>query len=339
MKLSSLKCRASSTVNTPVDPPSAITSNPAVASIDPFHHQSGCRSPSALCNQRTENKDSYSFSETLRMISKEAQSGMYEDVFGAFFFNDKRCQNRAFFMAARIKQTLSMFFSIPSTKPSLSLSTITLSADEMNAVWEMITNRLYTLNYLLFVLSPTCHIRNQFLSQLEYQLSQIGDGQNLHRRGGMEAHIAVRYALQHLSRRRRRSSVRGCNQNYDEEEIEDLVERARQVLEHCLQSESKLGHSERDAMYVFHGMRVGLHGSFEPKIELEENAQVERMLNEAVYTNKEFSKSTYVNPFEDDAAIVVEDDDDYAFTSIRSMSREVDSGFGDIHDTALSKAF
>ncbi|KAF7726420.1 Protein dennd6a [Apophysomyces ossiformis] len=245
-----------------------------------------------------------SFVETLRVISKEAQSGRFNDVFDAFFFTDKRCQNRAFFMAARLKQTLQPFLT---------------QHNDLDGLWKLVTHRLYTFNYLLFVMSSTCHVRSRFLAALEEELGRLGDGQNVHRRGGMEAHFAVRYAL--LRKRRRRTLL-------EMQDIDDptdaLVERARVVLEHCLRSEAKLGHAERDAMYVFHGMRVGLHGSFEPRIELEEDQELRRLLRQAVMENKELAKPAYENPFEDASCIVKDDEEDAIPTT---SSREVDSGF------------
>ncbi|KAI8137897.1 hypothetical protein BJV82DRAFT_646737 [Fennellomyces sp. T-0311] len=248
----------------------------------------------------------HSFGETLRAMSKEARSGEFADVFGSFFFSDKRCQNRAFFMAARLKQTLQPII--------LSLAPPNAPVDHL---WELMTHRLYTLNYILFVLPATCDIRSRFLSTLEQQLAQIGDGKHVLRRGGMEVHFVVRYVL------------KKHYWQHDDDEIEDIVERAREVVEHCLESESKLGHAERDAMYVFHGLRMGLHGSFEPHIELDDEYwELARRLAIAVKENKESSQPVYINPFEDDDAIVKDDDDIPA-----APSREVDSGFYDHYVT------
>lgn len=274
------------------------------------------------------------FGETLRAISKEAQSSEFADVFDAFFFSDKRCQNRAFFMAARLKQTLQSNLNMPTPRPSSStpsshrysrtVSSIYSTSRQHDELWEAITHRLYTLNYLLFVLPSTCELRSRFLSVLEAQLAQLVDGQEIFRRGAMEAHFVVRYVLKRYwqPRQRRRTLIHSYD---DEEEVEDLVERAREVLEHCLESESKLGHAERDAMYVFHGLRMGLHGSFEPQILLDEDPELAARLRQAVEENKQLSKPAYVNPFEDVDAIVKDEED----IPTREEEHEADSGFYD----------
>lgn len=205
-------------------------------------------------------------------------------------------------MAARLKQTLH------------GRSHLT---DMDDHVWERMTHRLYTMNYILFVLPSTCELRARFLASVERDLACIGDGQHVLRRGGMEVHFAVRYCL----RRLKAQHLYG----YDDDEIEQVVERAREVIEHCLESESKLGHAERDAMYVFHGLRMGLHGRFEPHIDLEEDHVLAERLQAAVNENKQAAKPAYVNPFEDEDAVVTDDDD----MTTPSHSREVDSGFYD----------
>ncbi|KAI7876338.1 hypothetical protein K492DRAFT_172638 [Lichtheimia hyalospora FSU 10163] len=277
-----------------------------------------------------------SFGETLRAMSREAQNGEFADVFGSFFFNDKRCQNRAFFMAARLKQTLQTMITpirqptpalaSPAATPPMSQRYPSNSNNSNQQLWEMMTHRLYTLNYILFVLPPTCEIRSRFLAMLEQQLGQIGDGQQVLRRGGMEVHFVVRYVMKHYWQRRR--TLVQFHQDDDDDDIEEIVERAREVMEHCLESESKLGHAERDAMYVFHGLRMGLHGTFEPRIELDEDPELKHRLLMTVQENKQVTKQAYVNPFEDADAIVTEDDDDLAVDDM-VPSREVDSGFYD----------
>ncbi|KAG2227479.1 hypothetical protein INT45_007505 [Circinella minor] len=268
---------------------------------------------------------SHSFGETLRAMSKEAQSGEFADVFGSFFFSDKRCQNRAFFMAARLKQTL---------QPILTSLSLQPRGEDDHHIWELMTHRLYTLNYILFVLPNTCDIRNRFLALLEHQLAQIGDGKHVLRRGGMEVHFSVRYILSKLKKKTVNNyRIDVAVVDDDDDEIEDIVERAREVVEHCLESESKLGHAERDAMYVFHGLRMGLHGSFEPHVELDDEYwELSQRLATAVQQNKESTQPPYINPFEDDDAIVTDDND--IPPSPTSTSRgEVDSGFYDHYVT------
>jgi hypothetical protein len=319
-----------------------------------------------------------SFTETLKVISKEAESTQFGDIFDCFFFNDKRCQNRALFMAARLKQTLDGVINpirpsssygtlrdLPPAMPSPSYSTpitntsstasspplLRSSLDNttklpIDSFWRIVTHRLYTLNYILFVLPADSQTRAQFLNKMEADLARQGDGQELQRRGGMEAHFAVRYALEHRRRRRRKTlledafeeekrnggSVAGAilpssSALSDVQKNDRMVEQARLVIEQCLESESKLGHAEKDAMYVFHSMRTGLQGAFELHIELEEDRSLRHRLKRTVHHNKEKAKPTYENPFEDEDLVVTEEDE---LSSIEDKpSREVDSGFYD----------
>ncbi|KAL0093743.1 hypothetical protein F4703DRAFT_1831272 [Phycomyces blakesleeanus] len=311
----SVSTSASTSSNTSPSPRSHTSRNPSL-SRGPRSPKDNISEAAHRPNPRlrtASSPTSNSFAETLRVISKEAQSGRFSDVFDAFFFTDKRCQNRAFFMAARLKQTL---------LPLLNSNT---DNNHNDALWRLITYRLYTFNYILFVLPATCEDRLDLLSRLETELAQQGDGQDLHRSGGMEAHFAVRYALcnakRHRQRQRRRRTLledafeaekaqQQQSQLSGEEDVDYLVSRARQTLEHCLKSESKLGPTERDAMYVFHGMRVGLHGAFEPKIELGPNeSQLSQRLHQAVIDSQAIANLEYVNPFEDSNCIVTEDED------------------------------
>ncbi|KAI7868336.1 hypothetical protein BDF14DRAFT_1795497 [Spinellus fusiger] len=273
-----------------------------------------------------------SFAETLRVISKEAQDGQFNDVFDAFFFTDKRCQNRAFFMAARLKQTL-----LPLLKPA--------PGQTHDALWKLITHRLYTFNYIMFVLPTTSEARIRLLQQLESQLIQHGDGQDIHRSGGMEVHFAVRYALQHKHNKQRcRRTLLGDAFEAESgritqeptEDMDHLVNRARQTLEHCLRSEAKLGPTERDAMYVFHGMRVGLHGSFNPRIELSSSESgLSQLLNQVVLEHQSMSTSEYVNPFEDDTCVVTEEDE---VEEARRASFMTNGFYGSAQPTAVRYA-
>ncbi|KAG2213790.1 hypothetical protein INT46_005245 [Mucor plumbeus] len=328
-----------------------------------------------------------SFAETLQVISKEANRTQFDDIFDSFFFNDKRCQHRALFMAARLKQTLdgvinpirpssnygplrelppvtltpsystpitSSTTSSPSnntnaTSPAITNNTTTKPIASVDSFWRTVTHRLYTLNYILFVLPADSQSRAQFLNKIETDLSQKSDGRELQRRGGMEAHFAVRYALEHKRPRRRKTlledafaaekrnggSVAGAilpptstTTSDDIQKIDRLVEQARLVIEQCLESETKLGHAEKDAMYVFHGMRAGLHGAFDLHIELEEDRSLRHRLKRTVDHNREMAKPAYENPFEDEDLVVTEEDES-SVEELKKPSREVDSGFYD----------
>ncbi|CAO0792506.1 unnamed protein product [Mucor circinelloides] len=325
-----------------------------------------------------------SFAETLRVISKEANRTQFDDVFDSFFFNDKRCQHRALFMAARLKQTLdgvinpirpssnygplrelppvalTPSYSTPITSSTTTAATATSSQSttspatttkptaSVDSFWRTVTHRLYTLNYILFVLPADSQSRADFLNKIEADLSQKSDGRELQRRGGMEAHFAVRYALEHKRPRRRKTlledafaaekrnggSVAGAilptttTTSDDTQKLDRLVEQARLVIEQCLESESKLGHAEKDAMYVFHGVRAGLHGAFDLHIELEEDRSLRHRLKRTVDHNRELAKPAYENPFEDEDLIVTEEDES-SLEEEKKSSREVDSGFYD----------
>ncbi|KAI9360515.1 hypothetical protein BD770DRAFT_384292, partial [Pilaira anomala] len=284
----------------------------------------------------------------------------FEDIFDSFFFNDKRCQNRALYMTSRLKQSLDGI--INPIRPSSSYGALTaamevepiiltpshstplnnnLKTHTVDGFWRMIAHRLYTLNYILFVLPSDSKSRIEFLNKMESNLSKIGDGNEIHKRGGMETHFAVRYALEHKKPKRKKTlledafelekrnggnvagAVLPSTQLDDIDRINSLVEKARIIIEQCLQNESKLSNSEKDAMYIYHSMRNGLHGAFEPHIELEEDRTLRHRLKRIVHQNKQDLK----NPFEDEDCIVIEDD--YEDTSTSSSSREVDSGFYD----------
>lgn len=308
-----------------------------------------------------------SFTEALNVISKEAKNTQYDDVFDSFFFNDKRCQHRALFMASRLKQSLdinSIRFSSPTLRTSTPIAVqpsqstpvkaslgshasmdepaLRTSLDNytkkptVDSFWRLVTHRLYTLNYILFVLPSDSECRRQFLNRIEADLATIGDGQELYRVGGMEAHFAVRYALEHKRSRRRKTLLEdafeaerlqqyGSLPNYRLEDNK-TVNQARLIIEQCLESESKLGHAEKDAMYVFHSLRAGLLDAFEPHIELEEDKSLRHRLKRLVEQNKEMTKPTYQNPFEDEECIVTEEDES---SNEDKNSREIDSGFFD----------
>ncbi|KAI8886569.1 hypothetical protein K501DRAFT_283756 [Backusella circina FSU 941] len=304
-------------------------------------------------NNYNNKSNNNNFVETLRVLSNEAKQDQYNDVFDSFFFNDKRCQNRAFFMAARLKTSLDYnptkaasmrpssshgnlpTSSLPSPKPSPSQSTpiVTTSSNDhhhrsptqhVDSFWRMITHRLYTLNYIMFVLPPDSQLRTDVLNRIEADLSKWGDGQEIYRRGGMETFFAVKYALEkhshhHKKRKtlledafeaeRRMNGDKTASSGVERSvnpEMERLCQQARDIIEQCLESESRLSHQEKDAMYVYHGMRAGLIGIFDVHIELEEDRQLRHLLRDTVRQNQ---KPPYENPFEDEDCVVREDED------------------------------
>ncbi|KAI9485786.1 MAG: hypothetical protein EXX96DRAFT_546505 [Benjaminiella poitrasii] len=281
--------------------------------------------------------------ETLEAINKEVYRTQFDDVFDSFFFTDKRCQHRALFMACRLQQALD-------THPLIRSKS--LQQTGVNSFWRLVTHRLYTLNYILFVLPTESTTRAGFLGRIEADLERQSDGLELTRRGGMEAHFAVRYALNHRRRRRKtlledafraeeeakRREKGETIQNRDDQELDLVVAEARAVIEQCLESESSLGqHSERDAMYVFHSMRTGFLDAFQPHIELEEDRGLRHRLRRMVEYNQCQQQEVYENPFEDEDLIVSEEEDNSSASSSSSgssdndmnKSRGVDSGFYD----------
>ncbi|KAI8391509.1 uncharacterized protein BYT42DRAFT_197968 [Radiomyces spectabilis] len=229
----------------------------------------------------------HSFVDTLRIISKEAQHGQYADVFDCFFFNDKRCQNRALFMAARLKQSLgghhwqskrqwatphSTSLNTPPASPitpSSAHSSSSFSHDHSKEnLWQIIIDRLYTLNYIRFVLSSNDPVRQAVIQQDSIP-------------GDLETGFAVRWALA------------SCGLA-DETEV---VLKARGILAQCIDNESRLSHTERDAMYLFHAVRLGLYGTFIPSIRATE-PHSQRVLEDAVQANRT-TTGDLVNPFDD----------------------------------------
>lgn len=244
---------------------------------------------------------------------------MKEECQDLYFFSDTQCQHRALFMAARLKDTLDGII----TKRVTSALPHSPSVDSF---WRIVTHRLYTLNYILFVLSSNSQARADFLNRMEADLGMKGDGQELYRKGGMEAHFAVRYAL--TKRHNRRKTL--LEDAFEEEKrnggnvagavlrstsIDQQVEKARIVIEECLDSESRLTNSQKDEMYILHSSKAGLLGSFQIHIELEEDSDLRHTLKQLVLEQTK-------NPFEDEDLEVTEDDD-------YCMKRQVDSGFYD----------
>ncbi|KAI8335500.1 hypothetical protein BC941DRAFT_430500 [Chlamydoabsidia padenii] len=256
---------------------------------------------------RTISTPTTSFAETLKVMSKQIQQHQFDDVFGSFFFTEKRCRNRAIFMAARLAQNLDS-----DLMPSATTTTTIYS------FWKMVIDRFYTLNYLLYVVPPNNMNRVKYIEALEQDMNRDAMGRCLKgRRGGIEIYFALYYSMVGST----------MVQNND-----GLMEKARKILEHCLDSEDKLGYTERDAMYIFHGLRTGfLNGQYDPEVVMDDDDSLFTTLQDAVRDNKHLMDQSYVNPFEDDACIVYSDDDcnnlDHKLGS--NKSRQTDSGFYD----------
>lgn len=188
-----------------------------------------------------------------------------------YIFTDKRCQQRALFMTARLKQTV--------------------RERQSDSFWRLIAHRLYTFNYILFVLAQSVGKYNP---------------------GHTEAQYAVRYALERKRRRKTLLEDAFAKERGTFSITDPLLEHARTVFKQCLESEAQLGQAERDAMYLFHTAQAGLLNLFEPRIECEDRALADR-LKRAVLENKAQYTPDYQNPFEDEDFVVAEEEDDMIF--------------------------
>jgi hypothetical protein len=214
----------------------------------------------------------------------------YRTMFDPFFFNDKRCQHRALFMAARLKGAL--------------------GHGSVDSFWRIVTHRLYTLNYIVFMLPSQTRI-------------------DTHKTGGFEAEFAVRYALD-LKRRNRKKTL--LEDAFEAEKrnggsavlspTDEYVEQARRVIEQCLVDESRLDSTGKDNMYLLYSRQEGLLDNFQVRIELEEDRDLRHRLKRLVQEQNDTQ-----NPFEDDDLVVLEN---------YSTKRKVDSGFYDDWQSTMS---
>lgn len=252
-----------------------------------------------------------------------------------FFFNDQRCRNRALYITSKLKQTLNHPLRPRSSHgtlqtaddtmmiiPTPSLSTPTKKVvHTVDLFWRTVAHRLYTLNYILFILPSHSHARADFLNRIEAELSLKSDGQELQRRGGMESHFAVRYALEHKKRRhktlledafeeekRKGGNTAGAILPGNNLRNDAFVEQARQVIEQCLVQESQhMTDHEKDSLYVDESRLAGLYDAFELRIELEEDRSLRHRLKWMVDQQK---KANNHNPFEDQDLIVLDEEEE-----------------------------
>ncbi|KAI7863723.1 hypothetical protein BDF14DRAFT_1841575 [Spinellus fusiger] len=211
----------------------------------------------------------HSFIDTVRVVSRETQHGRYTDVVDAFFFTDRRCQNRAYFMAARLKQAL---------WPTL------CGLRGTDTFWQSIAHRLYTLNYLLFVLPYSSPLHSEAMKITHNELHVLGE---------KEVIFAIHSVLCSFPSTSSLYAIRHT-----------IVREAQRVIACCLESESKLTQNEKDAMYLFHGHRMGLHGTFPLQIELAEaSPALQKAVMQAMQENQARANTSFVvNPFEDEDA-------------------------------------
>ncbi|RUS14199.1 hypothetical protein BC937DRAFT_94205 [Endogone sp. FLAS-F59071] len=254
-------------------------------------------SPLAQQFEQNDTSNSGNFVRTMRYISLESRRKRSADNYETFFFTDKKCMDRAAFMAARLKQSFSTIFAdieldnyrhpyssfysnpqsptrgtyippppiptpsvssdrrgrgaspIPTTSPRIHPIDPPAAALDVNlplTLAKHIASRLYTLNFLFFLL-PHTPARANFIQQLQDSMSRMGDPALRDKRGGLESHFAVRWALDEVFSGSLLSNHKS-----------KIVERAREVLERCLESEEKLSMSEKECMYIFHGLMSGV---------------------------------------------------------------------------------
>ena len=231
---------------------------------------------------------SSTFVNTLRTISLEAGRRQYGDLYDTFFYQDKKCRDRAIFLACRLRQNYDVLF----------------EWKEKDEFIVAVCSRLYAYNYILFALPQQSSVRARFLSNLDEQRLRLGVAEA----AGREAVFSVGYVMQRM---------------YGHVDI-DALERSRQALYKCLESETKLSHDERISMYVFHGMMSGMKwDSFDLDVSVEEDAVITQEILQ-VRSSLLQRPEPYQNPFEDASAIVR--DDEEADTSC-THHKKVDSGF------------
>jgi hypothetical protein len=149
-------------------------------------------------------------------------------------------KDHAIYVASKIKQNLKTIFD------GVDLRTWSNPAPEVSSV-EMtrtIADRLYTYAYLCASGSPE---HDAILAQFNANLERSGDSSIASRPAGREAHYAVRYTLDHYFHYAILPSQMAL-----------MVERARCVMERCIECEEKLSLSERECMYAFHRLMSGI---------------------------------------------------------------------------------
>lgn len=235
---------------------------------------------------------SSTFVNTLRIISLEAGRRQYGDLYDTFFYQDKKCRDRAIFLACRLRQNYDVLFEWNSNSQ--------LKDDFIVAV----CSRLYAYNYIMYAVDQQSPVRARFLTNLDEHRQRLGVSEH----AGREAVFAVAHVLQKMF-------------GYTDMEV---VERARQALSKCLDSETKLSHDERSSMYVFHGMMSGMKWEARDLcVTVEEDPLITQEIlrvRESLLERPE----PYQNPFEDASAIVQEEEDD---KDDITHHKKVDSGY------------
>jgi hypothetical protein len=168
-----------------------------------------------------------------------------EDIYSEYFF-EKSAKERAIFIACRLKKQLPSIFSgiqLTITKDSPETIHEISSLD----ITKMIADRLFTLTYINDMMTTPAE-RDEILENLETNLSKQGDSKLSQKSGGREAFFAFRYTLDHYFKHSILPSQKTL-----------MVERARKIIQECIESEEKLSVSERECMYCFHRLMSGMN--------------------------------------------------------------------------------
>jgi hypothetical protein len=165
-----------------------------------------------------------------------------EDFYSEYF-SEKNAKDRAIYFACRIKKQLPTIFSgiqfvLSESIPEISPSDIT----------KMVADRLFTLTYINEMIPSFSRERVKILEKLEMKLSKQGDVKLSQKIGGREAFFAFRYTLDHYFKHNILPSQKTL-----------MVERARKIIQQCIESEEKLSDRERECMYCFHRLMSGMN--------------------------------------------------------------------------------
>ncbi|CAB4473146.1 hypothetical protein RhiirA5_393655 [Rhizophagus irregularis] len=169
-----------------------------------------------------------------------------EDFYSEYF-SEKNAKDRAIYFACRIKKQLPTIFSgiqlniskeCPESIPEISPFDIT----------KMVADRLFTLTYINEMMPSFSRERTKILEKLDMKLSKQGDSKLSQKIGGREAFFAFRYTLDHYFKHNILPSQKTL-----------MVERARKIIQQCIESEEKLSDRERECMYCFHRLMSGMN--------------------------------------------------------------------------------
>ncbi|ORX62075.1 hypothetical protein DM01DRAFT_86599 [Hesseltinella vesiculosa] len=235
----------------PPPPPSASTS--IARSTRSTRSSASSSTHTRRHRSRTTTHASEQWTNTLQALALQNKQSRYNDVVGSFFFTDRRCQMRALFLSARLQRAW------PALSPP---------------VWEQVMNRLYTWNYVMYVVPKEDPLRRHFL----HDMGQGDDQQEEQMVWSFGLHQVTQLLAIPMSTHQQHQT--------------------QSILTHALQSENKLTSAERDAMYLYHALRAGFDVHRSWTLCLDEEPLLLHKLKGLQLSNS--------NPFEDSTCIVVE---------------------------------